>query len=343
MDPVSQGVVGAAAAQSVSIKSIRAAGIVGLLSGMAPDLDVLLQSADDPLLFLEYHRQFTHALVFIPFGGFICALLTYRLYARRYLSFAQTYSACTIGYATHGLLDACTSYGTQLLWPFSTTRIAWHNISIIDPLFTIPIVIGVIAAAIYNKRRVSIAVLIWACVYLAVGMIQRERAEIAVTALAERRGHVATRIEAKPSFANLLVWKVIYQAGEYYYVDALRLSTRVQHIPGVRVPVLNLQRDFPWLAGNSQQARDVELFRWFSAGYLAKSSSDSDTIIDMRYSILPHRADGLWGIRLKENAGPNAHVGYRVMRAVDPSIRQIFTDILLGRENVPPPSDGTKH
>ena len=45
------------------------------------------------------------------------------------------------GYATHGLLDACTSYGTVLFWPFSNERLTWNNISIVDPLLTIPALI----------------------------------------------------------------------------------------------------------------------------------------------------------------------------------------------------------
>ena len=43
-----------------------------------------------------------------------------------------------MGYATHGLLDSCTSYGTQLFWPFSDVRVAWDTMSIVDPLFTVP-------------------------------------------------------------------------------------------------------------------------------------------------------------------------------------------------------------
>ena len=94
---------------------------------MAPDLDVLIRSSHDPLLFLEYHRQFTHSLFFIPVGALICALAFYPV-TRRALSFRETWILSALGYATHGLLDACTTYGTLLLWPFSQERFAWHNV-----------------------------------------------------------------------------------------------------------------------------------------------------------------------------------------------------------------------
>ena len=121
MDPLTQGALGASLAQPFSKSShILIVGILGFLSGMAPDLDVLIRSKSDPLLFLEFHRQFTHSLIFIPIGGMICASVFHILFAKRArLTFKQTYLYCTLGFATHGLLDSCTSYGTQLLWPFT--------------------------------------------------------------------------------------------------------------------------------------------------------------------------------------------------------------------------------
>ena len=143
MDPITQGVIGATFAQQPSKKStVLLATLLGFLSGLAPDLDVFIRSEQDPLLALVFHRQFTHSLLFIPIGGLICSTLFYYLITKRKnMTFKDTYIYATIGYATHGLLDSCTSYGTQLLWPFSDVRIAWNTISIIDPLFTIPILI----------------------------------------------------------------------------------------------------------------------------------------------------------------------------------------------------------
>ena len=128
MDPVSQGVVGAAFAQIAARRTTLATvAWYGALGGMAPDLDVLFQSSADPLFFLEFHRQFTHSLIFIPVGAFL-VFLALRAVANRIkilqgLSTGQAYLACLMGYATHGLLDSCTSYGTQLFWPFSDARL----------------------------------------------------------------------------------------------------------------------------------------------------------------------------------------------------------------------------
>ena len=101
LDPVSQGVLGAAAAQAIAKpRQVATAGLLGALSGMAPDLDVLIRSSVDPLLFLEFHRQFTHSLVFIPIGAALCAAVLFP-FVRRRCRAREVYLYCVIGYATH--------------------------------------------------------------------------------------------------------------------------------------------------------------------------------------------------------------------------------------------------
>ena len=78
MDPITQGTVGAAFAQSTARKNnILRIALIGFLAGLAPDLDVLIQSSDDPIIFLEYHRQFSHSLFFIPFGSLLVTLFIF--------------------------------------------------------------------------------------------------------------------------------------------------------------------------------------------------------------------------------------------------------------------------
>ena len=331
MDPLSQGVLGAAAPLAASKKHGLLASALGLFSGMSADLDVLINSNTDPILFLEFHRQFTHSLIFIPVGGLICALLLYGLFACRRLSFGRTYFFCTLGYATHGLLDACTSYGTQLFWPFSSVRIAWHNISIIDPLFTLPILLCVLIGTLRKNHRWGQVGLLWAVVYLGFGVVQRERAEAIGLDVALARGHAPVTVEAKPSFGNLLLWKSIYEHDGYYYIDAIRVGMTTKIFAGEAVEKLDLARDFPWLDPASQQARDVERFRWFSVGFLTKSSTIDGLIIDMRYSMVPNRGDGLWGIQLSREAAADAHVGYRMMRDTSEPTRSTFLAMIFDK------------
>ena len=318
MDPLSQGVLGAMAAQA-AVKPLNLkkahfgkALIIGALAGMAPDLDVLIGSDVDSLLTLEYHRQFTHALAFIPVGGFICAVIFYLLFNRWWhLSFKSLFIMSTLGYATHGLLDSCTSYGTQLLWPFTNYRVSWDIISIIDPVFTLPLLFLVLATVIIKKPVLVHVAIVWMCIYFAIGVTQHNRAINVGEQIIASRGHQVLRLEVKPSFANLIVWKIVYETDDHYYVDAVKLGWFDSHIwEGDHVKKLDVDRDLPWLDKASQQAKDIERFRWFSAGFVSRDLKNPYKVVDMRYSSLPNQVKPLWGIRLSPQANESEHVQF---------------------------------
>lgn len=317
MDPITQGAIGAALPQSLYGRgntAIRAGGL-GFLAGMAADLDILIRSDTDPLLFLEYHRQFTHALVFIPVGGLICALAycaLFRKWDRGTLLMAWIY--CALGYGTHGLLDALTSYGTMLLWPFSDERFAFSIISVVDPLFTIPVVALVVLAARRRRRRFAALALAWGALYLGAGYIQNERATAIGHAVAASRGHVPIRLEVKPSFANLLVWKIIYETADRYYVDAVRVAVSPRVFEGKSILKLDMARDFPDMDPQSQQVRDIARFTKFSDGFVARDPVWQHRIIDVRYSMVPNEIEALWSIAIFQNATATDHVAFQTHR-----------------------------
>ncbi len=331
MDPLSQGVLGAAAPKSIAPRSqARLACLLGFLAGMAPDLDVLIRSPEDPLLFLEYHRQFTHSLFFVPVGGFICGWLLHRLFAARYgMPLRTSVLYCTLGYGTHALLDACTTYGTQLLWPFSDQRFAWNTVSVVDPLFTVPILLLVGIGTWQRRAALARIALVWAIAYPGMGMLQRDRAEAAGWELARERGHEPIRLEAKPSFANIVLWKVVYETEDHYHVDAVRAGSSIRVYPGDSVPKLDVARDFPWLVPGSQQALDIERFRWFSNDYLAVEPGNPYRITDIRYSMVPNQIKGLWSIEISPAAANGDHVGYVVSRSADDAAMRSFQSMLF--------------
>tara|TARA_B110000879_G_scaffold208603_1_gene294508 strand:+ start:3453 stop:4460 length:1008 start_codon:yes stop_codon:yes gene_type:complete len=335
MDPLSQAVVGAGCAQALSNKKhFISVTILGLFAGMAADLDIFIRSNEDPMLFLEFHRQFTHSLLFIPIGGLLCAGLFHLLFRKRtQLAFRWTYLYATAAYASHGLLDSCTSYGTQLFWPISNHRVSWDTISIIDPIFTLPVLFLVVLAAIKRSRRIAIYALLWILLVQSFGLIQNQRAAAVGYELAAARGHQVIRLNAKPSFANQILWRVIYETQEGFYIDAVRLGMETEIIPGQFIQHLNIARDFPWLHKESQHAKDIERFRWFSQGYIALDPLRPLRIIDVRYSLMPNETLGLWSIWLSVDAPLDAYSDYRMDRDIDPRQRKEFFDLLLQRSD----------
>ncbi len=331
MDPLSQGVLGSALPQSLTRnnKNLFIVGIIGFLSGMAPDLDIFIKSTTDPLLFLEFHRQFTHSLIFIPIGGLICASIFYLLFRNIIqLTFKQTFIYATLGYGTHGLLDACTSYGTLLLWPFSFERFSWNNISIVDPLFTLPI-LSLIIIAIYKKRNFYAKVaMCWAIVYLSIGLFLNLYAKNITQDLINARGHQSTNITIKPSLGNLLLWKSIYEYEDFFYTDGIRILPSKKIFNGTRVKKLNIQNSFPNLDTKSQQFKDIQRFAWFSNHHLAISEINPNIIIDARYSLLPNEISGLWGIEINENFGQTEHVKFITNRNMSSKRLKMLWDMI---------------
>ncbi|MDZ4349224.1 MAG: metal-dependent hydrolase [Xanthomonadaceae bacterium] len=331
MDPLTQGVIGAIAAQTASRRAqARLAAGVGFASGMLPDIDVLIRSDVDPLLFLEYHRHFTHALAFIPVGGLIASLLLWP-WLRGRLSFARLYLFATLGYGSHGLLDACTTYGTQLLWPFSDLRVAWHNVAVIDPFFTVPL-LGLLVFAVWKRRpqlaRVALALGIG---YLSLGVVQRERADALLARVAAAEGHLIERGGAKPTLGNLLVWRGVYESDGWLYAVALRpgLLGPDRTSAVVRTRLFDPPRDAPWIEPDMQLARDVQRFSHFSDGWLSRVPGREDLVGDFRYALLPDRASPLWAIRLDRQRS-NEYADYVALREVGPDDLRRFACMIGG-------------
>lgn len=335
MDPLTQASLGAAAAVLCSRKdNVRLAVMVGALAGAAPDLDVLMRSESDPLLSLEYHRHFTHALVSAPIIGLIVAGLFKMLFSwRKQMSFRELSLFGVAGAITHGLLDACTSYGTLLYLPFSNYRESWDIISIIDPIFTLPLVLMLLITFCIRRPMFTKAAFVFCMLYFCFGITQRERAQQFVSELAQSRGHVQVeQLTARPSFGNTILWRLVYRVGDDYYVDAVQLMPFCEpfHYPGESVKAFTVEDRSELLAEGSVLANDVERFRFFSQDFLYRYPKDEQVIGDMRYAMYPNSAQPLWGILL-DPAKADVHTEFVYFRDASKSSFKILWDMILGR------------
>lgn len=306
---MTHGVLGASLAQTRGAAGrLPLALALGAAAGLAPDLDVLIRSSSDPLLLLEYHRAFTHSLPFAPLGALACAAL-FHPWARAYLAFRRAYLFCLLGYVSHCLLDACTSYGTLLWWPFTETRIALSIIPAFDPVFTVPIAVLVVLALRRHRPSYARAAAVWALAYLVVSAVQHERAAVAGAAHAHARGHTPERLEVTPALGSVLLWKVIYAHDGRYYVDAVRVVTAARVYPGESIAKVDARRDFAWLDPASRQAADVERFRRVADDLIGFDAATGQ-IVDIRYSMVPNEIAGFWGIALDADAPADAHAEF---------------------------------
>ena len=340
MDPITQTVCGAIVAQAIFNNKLgRSAVLFGAIGGILPDIDVFFRFSD-PIVAWNMHRHFTHALVFIPIGGLIAALpFLLRSHWRQHWKLAI--GAATVGWATHGLIDCTTSYGTYLLWPFTNARYAWDNMSIIDPLFTLPILIGVVWALARGSTRPARIALAYAFVYLGMSVVQHARVMNVQQTLAEQRGHEIARGRVMPTFANQIVWRSLYESDGMLHADAVRVPlfgpAKVKR--GESVALLHLADLAAPLKEDEYVRSSLETFSHFADGYISavtQITADPVRIGDMRYSLVPEGFAPMWGIAIsrgnpKPTAWPTAFSGDR-----DRTLRNLWREILddTGYESV---------
>ena len=330
MDLITHGVLGASLALGLARKhEMKRAAAIGCLAALLPDADTLIQSSEDSLLRLEFHRQFTHSLLFLPLGALVVAALSWLLF-RQQPSFSRLYLFALLGYASALFLDTCTSYGTQLLWPFSDERIAWRIVSIVDPLVTIALIAGVAFTFARHSKRPALAGVLLIAGYFSLGLVQKGLAEQQAYALAELRGHEVSRLEVKPTMANLLLWRSVYQTNGYYFVDAIRVGPFESKVySGGFATVFDIAKEFPNLDRGSVLYRDIERFHSYSNGYVVRHPARPSLLGDIRYAMLPNSLAPLWGI---ETAGlaPEEHARYEDVRDVSAKKVGEFLDMLAG-------------
>lgn len=310
MDPLTQGLLGAAAAQVVLGRRLgHRAWIAGMAGGMLPDADVLLQPLADPALPWSLHRHFTHALIMVPVMGLLAAL---PLLLSRSMRAAPklVIGAATLGALTHGPLDWCTSYGTKILWPFSFRDWTIDLYPIVDPLFSILLLVSILLA---TRRRsvahVAFFVIFLGC-YTGVAVHQRSRARAAQSTIVAHRGHADawTRGRVMPLPGSLLAWRSLYVADGVIHADGIRVPPfggldDVTWEPGGAAPVATLEEGLRKKAPSASTERVIDVwdrFTGFADGYVAWAPDDARLLGDMRIST-SLGMEPIWGIRLAED------------------------------------------
>ena len=323
MDNVTHAALGIAAGIVVRRRgaSLPAAALAGLLAAEAPDLDVFIRSAGDPLVSFRWHRHFTHSFAFMPVWGLLAAWVSAWFFRRRPdASWRELLLPGLAGALTHLLCDACTSYGTMLLWPFDQGRYAWDCLPIIDLLATLPVLVLAILAWKKAAPRVAAYGLLWFTSYALLGVWQHARAETALrrwfeTTGAERR---VERVAVKPTALNLVVWRCVWLESGRWHTAAVRVMpfAAPQVIVGeTRAALTPRSPGLP--AAGSPGAAFIADFSRFTQGWNSFTADGRAVLVgDIRFGMLPTSARPLWSVRCEPDA-PTTVVMDRSLRDGD--------------------------
>lgn len=198
----------------------RKAALLGGVLGTLPDLDVFIP-VHDPVDAFVSHRGASHSLiaqaVATPLIGEITRLSFRELRDRRMLVYLAVYLCL----ATHALLDGMTVYGTRLLWPLWPEPVGLGSIFIIDPLFTLPLVI-VFFMALFQRRwrsrftNVVTIGLVLPILYLGWSAVAQQIVHNRAEAMLDEARLRVDRILSIPTPFNTLYWRAIVMSGERY-------------------------------------------------------------------------------------------------------------------------------
>ncbi len=302
MDSVTQMALGAALSVAVMRRRqpLWQSALIGAAAGTLPDLDVLLQF-DNPVHEMTRHRAESHGLLILTLLAWPLALLWQRLLAKN-CTLARCYWALWAALFTHPLLDTLTIYGTQLLQPFSDEPYGTGSIFVIDPLYTVPLLLGL--ALCGKSLRWNDAMLALSSCYLLFGLWQQQQVrQLALPQLPPGSDSSTVLVTATPF--NTAVWQILVLGEQHYHEAFYALADGPQPLIWRAWP-----RDPALLASWQHEPLVAELTR-FSHGYVAMQQQGNQLhLMDLRMGLAPHysfhfvfekTADGRLGLPVKQD------------------------------------------
>ena len=283
MDSLTQIVLGAAVGEAVLGKKVgNKAMLYGAIAGTIPDFDTFASHFTDTVTALEIHRGFTHSIVFSVVFAPIFGWLVSRW--EKTASWKNWSWLFFWGFLTHPLLDAHTTWGTQLFWPLDL-RLAYKNIFVIDPLYTLPFLVFVILAmrkkrTSPKRRKLNNLGLIISSAYMLLTLFLKGITYQKFTDALQQQNIQYSEIETKPSPFNTILWtanvdtKDAYLIGHYSFFDA-------QPIQFTAYP-----KNHEWLEDLKDEENVQRLIKITKGWYTITKENEKLYLNDLRFGLL---------------------------------------------------------
>ncbi len=265
MDSITQGVLGAALGETILGKKIGNKGaIIGVIVATVPDLDVILYLFYDKFEMLSIHRGFSHSIAFSILGAFIIAFVLSKIKWFQSIDNKRLLIFAWLCLFTHMLLDTFTAYGTQLLLPFSDSRLGFDSINVVDPVYTTPLIIGLILSLwIYkskpNSSKFNNYGLILSSLYLIFTLLNKESVKAEITTRMDKENIEYNSLLTIPvGIANVNWFGVAKEKDSIYMVKHSILYDTDNSIEAFPINEEYL---------NTIDKKVAEKMRWFAKGF----------------------------------------------------------------------------
>ena len=287
MDSLTQITLGACvAAACVAAGQRRKAALLGAALGTLPDLDVFLDYGG-PVANFTLHRGFSHSLLVLAPIGALLWLALRSLWPPVREAPQRWFAAIFLALLTHPLLDAHTAYGTQLFWPSGSTPVSWATIFIIDPLYTLPLLAGMIAVLIRPVSQVSgrwlMLGLVWSMLYLGWSWFAQTLVAANARQSLHAQGVAEARLFVSPAPLTTLLWRVVARTQQGYYEGLDSVVANDGPIEFTFYP-----SEDRILAAALPHVPAAQRLQWFAGGFVGASVEDDTLILsDLRMGYHP--------------------------------------------------------
>ena len=275
MDSVTQAALGAAIGGAVMGRRLgRKSLLMGAALGTLPDLDVVIDYGD-AVANVTYHRGFSHSVFLLTALATLLAGLARRFAPPRDIRFTHWWLMFWLCLVTHPLLDALTTYGTQIWWPLAVDHpTAWPQLFIIDPLFTLPMLVAIMIAlwpgAPQRVTRANQWGLLVSVLYLLASFGAKQWVELKVSpALAQAGMEQAPRL-VQPAPFNILLWRVTAVDGDR------QAESLVGLFDGNSAPMVEIFSRGAALEADALALPSGQRLNWFAGPFLRYETWEED-------------------------------------------------------------------
>jgi|GEM_PF-1105213 len=311
MDIITQGLLGSTAAQAgYSDKIGRKSAVYGFIIGLLPDFDIIAGLLG-PWASMKFHRGPTHSFFLLTIMAVPIGILCKKL-ARSDLDQKHWIGMAFLSLITHPVIDWFTAYGTSLWWPFSDRRLAADALSIIDPVYSFPLLVATLAGIFMfttplRLKKLAVAALAITSLYAGYGYYNSQKMIALGNEMFRAKGFEPVETRANPTFMNISVFRVVARdASNRYMVTYLKTASK-----NPLTPIVLHESDTDEYALKAMQHEHAQLFKWFAMNMLqVKSVIDENgqrrvMLNDMRYGLLTDPEKPLFAAEVEFDAAGN--------------------------------------
>ncbi len=292
MDSLTQLTLGAAVGEAMLGKKIGNKAIFwGAAAGTLADLDVIPGMFLDTPSRLLFHRGFSHSLVFVIVATLIFAPIFQRYFKSYKTTKSEWYRYFGVILLASILIDAFTTYGTQLLWPHPY-RFEFNTIFVVDPMFTLPMLFTLIWLMFKSKesafrKRLSSMGLIISGIYLLFTIVNKQVINATFRSALQDQNIAFSKMISNPTPLNQVLWSAVAETKNGFYTGHYSHFDKDKSIDFVFSPKNH------HLLHHLQEYENVQQIIRFTKGFYTVEETDAGFIInDLRFGQLTNWETG---------------------------------------------------